>query len=148
MAVYKETKTNTWRAFYRYTDWMGEKKQTQKRGFATKRDALAWERKQLNKVTADLDMPFGSFVDIYIADMKNRIKENTWHTKDHIIRTKILPYFAKRKIYEIQPKDIINPVQKKLLSKGFFALTTNVKRCYFMVAPLIEILSVKFVKYN
>ena len=107
MAVYKETKTNTWRAVYRYTDWMGEKKQTQKRGFATKRDALAWEREQLNKVTADLDMTFGSFVDIYIADMKNRIKENTWHTKDHIIRTKILPYFAKRKICEIQPKDII-----------------------------------------
>ena len=107
MAVYKETKTNTWRAVYRYTDWMGEKKQTQKRGFATKRDALAWEREQLNKVTADLDMTFGSFVDIYIADMKNRIKENTWHTKDHIIRTKILPYFAKRKICEIQPKDVI-----------------------------------------
>ena len=91
MAVYKETKSNTWWAVYRYTDWMGEKKQTQKRGFATKRDALAWEREQLNKVTADLDMTFGSFVDIYIADMKNRIKENTWHTKDHIIRTKILP---------------------------------------------------------
>jgi len=107
MAVYKETKTNTWRAVYRYTDWMGEKKQTQKRGFATKRDALAWEREQLNKVTADLDMTLGSFVDIYIADMKNRIKENTWHTKDHIIRTKILPYFAKCKICEIQPKDII-----------------------------------------
>ena len=63
MAVYEETKTNTWRAVYRYTDWMGEKKQTQKRGFATKRDALAWEREQLNKVTADLDMTFGSFVD-------------------------------------------------------------------------------------
>ena len=107
MAVYKETKTNTWRAVYRFTDWMGEKKQTQKRGFATKRDALAWEREQLNKVAADLDMTFGSFVDIYIADMKNRIKENTWHTKDHIIRTKILPYFAKRKICDIQPKEII-----------------------------------------
>lgn len=52
-------------------------------------------------------MTFGSFVDIYIADMKNRIKENTWHAKNHIIRTKILPYFAKRKICEIQPKDVM-----------------------------------------
>ena len=33
MAVYKEEKTNTWRAVYRYTDWNGERKQTQKRGF-------------------------------------------------------------------------------------------------------------------
>ena len=30
MAVYKEEKTNTWRAVYRYTDWNGERKQTQK----------------------------------------------------------------------------------------------------------------------
>ena len=29
MAVYKEEKTNTWRAVYRYTDWNGERKQTQ-----------------------------------------------------------------------------------------------------------------------
>ena len=41
MAVYKDTKNNTWRAVYRYTDWKGERKQTQKRGFETKREALA-----------------------------------------------------------------------------------------------------------
>lgn len=35
MAVYKEEKTGTWRAVYRYTDWNGERKQTQKRGFKT-----------------------------------------------------------------------------------------------------------------
>ena len=35
MAVYKEEKTETWRAVYRYTDWNGERKQTQKRGFKT-----------------------------------------------------------------------------------------------------------------
>ena len=56
---------------------------------------------------ADLDMTFASFVDTYTVDMKNRIKENTWQTKEHIIRTKILPYFSKRKIKDIQPKDII-----------------------------------------
>ena len=85
MAVYKEEKTNTWRAVYRYTDWNGERKQTQKRGFKTKREAQAWEREQLNKTSADLDMTFKSFVDLYTADMKTRLKENTWATKDHII---------------------------------------------------------------
>ena len=58
MAVYKEDKTGAWRAVYRYTDWNGERKQTQKRGFKTKREAQAWEREQLNKSTADLDMKF------------------------------------------------------------------------------------------
>ena len=75
MAVYKEEKTNTWRVIYRYTDWTGERKQSQKRGFKTKREALAWEREQLNKATADLDMTFASFVEQYTADMKTRIKE-------------------------------------------------------------------------
>lgn len=107
MAVYKETKTDTWRVIYRYTDWQGERKQTQKRGFGTKREALAWEREQLQKTTADLDMTFESFVEIYTSDMKSRIKENTWETKEHIIRTKLLPHFGKRKMCEIQSKEII-----------------------------------------
>ena len=95
MAVYKEEKTGTWRVIYRYTDWTGEKKQTQKRGFQTKREAQAWEREQLNKARADLDMTFKSFVEQYTADMQTRIKENTWATKEHIIRSKLLPYFGK-----------------------------------------------------
>lgn len=107
MAVYKESDTNTWRVIYRYTDWLGERKQTSKRGFLTKREALAWEREQLNKVQADLDMTFESFVQTYTTDMQSRIKENTWETKEHIIRTKLLPYFGKRKICDIQPKEII-----------------------------------------
>lgn len=107
MAVYKDEKTNTWKVYYRFTDWQGKVHQSTKRGFPTKREALAWEREQHNKVEADLNMTFESFIDTYTADMKNRLKENTWHTKEHIIRTKLLPYFAKRKINTIQPKDII-----------------------------------------
>ncbi len=107
MSVYKDTETNTWRVIYRYTDWRGVVKQTQKRGFATKREAQEWEREQLLKKECSLDMSFASFVETYIVDMKNRLKENTWHTKEHIIRTKILPYFSDRQIDEIQPRDII-----------------------------------------
>lgn len=107
MAVYKDEKTNTWMVYYRVTDWKGDRKQSTKRGFPTKREALAWEREFLNKTQADLSMTFASFFDTYTEDMKNRIKENTWHTKEHIIRTKILPYFCKRKISDIQPRDII-----------------------------------------
>lgn len=92
---------------YRYTDWTGDRKQSQKRGFKTKREALAWEREQLNKATADLDMTFASFVEQYTADMKSRIKENTWATKDYIIRTKLLPYFGKLKMCNITAQQII-----------------------------------------
>ena len=107
MAVYKEEKTGTWRVIYRYTDWTGEKKQTQKRGFQTKREAQAWEREQLNKARADLDMTFKSFVEQYTADMQTRIKENTWATKEHIIRSKLLQYFGKLKMSNITAQQII-----------------------------------------
>ena len=107
MAVYKEKNSNTWRVVYRVPDWQGGTKQSTKRGFQTKRDALAWEREHMLKEQADVNMTFASFVDTYTADMKNRVKENTWHTKEHIIRTKILPYLGKRKLNDIQPRDII-----------------------------------------
>ena len=107
MSVYKDTKNNTWKVYYRFTDWQGKVHQSTKRGFPTKREALAWEREQLHKVEADLDMTFESFIDPSPADMKNRLKENTWHTKENIIKTKLLPYFGKRKINEITTKDVI-----------------------------------------
>ena len=108
MSVYKDEKSNTWRVIYRYTDWTGKRKQTQKRGFKTKREAQSWEREQLNFVSGDLDMTFQSFVEQYTNDMKTRIKANTWHTKEHIIRTKLLPYFGKLKISSITPQQIIS----------------------------------------
>ena len=97
MAVYKEEKTNTWRAVYRYTDWNGERKQTQKRGFKTKREAQAWEREQVHKTSADLDMNFKSFVELYTADMKTRLKENTWATKEHMLF--VVTECEKEKVY-------------------------------------------------
>jgi len=107
MAVYKEEKTGTWRVIYRYTDWTGERKQSQKRGFQTKREAQAWEREQLNRITADLDMTFASFVKRYEDDVKSRIKESTWESKEHIIRTKLLPYFGKLKMCNITAQQVI-----------------------------------------
>ena len=52
-------------------------------------------------------MTFGSFVDLYTADMKCRVRENAWQSKDHIIRTKILPYFKDRKIGDINSRDVV-----------------------------------------
>ena len=54
MPVYKD-KNGTWRAVYRYKDWKGEHKQTQRRGFILKKDAQAWEREQLQKIQGELD---------------------------------------------------------------------------------------------
>ena len=53
-------------------------------------------------------MTFQSFVERYREDKAGRIKENTWEMKNHIIETKLLPYFGKLKISSITPQQIIS----------------------------------------
>jgi len=117
MSVYKDEKTNTWLSYFRYTDWTGERKQKMKRGFPTKREALEWERSFQQQKSADLSMSFEDFIAIYTGDMKSRIRKHTWMTKENIIRTKLLPYFGKKKMSEIQTKDVI-AWQNKMLESG------------------------------
>ena len=107
MPVFKNEDNGTWYVMARYVNWKGERKQKCKRGFATKREAQEWERMFKLQTSSDLDMSFEAFTELYINDVKNRLKENTWLTKEHIIRTKILPYFGKLKISEISKKEII-----------------------------------------
>ena len=52
-------------------------------------------------------MTFKSFVEHYKEDMQARIKENTWETKEYIIRTKLIPYFGKLKMSSITAQQII-----------------------------------------
>ena len=107
MPVFKNEDNGTWYVMARYVNWKGERKQKCKRGFATKKEAQEWERMFQLQNASDLDMSFEAFTELYIRDVKTRLKENTWLTKEHIIRTKILPYFDKLKISEISTKEII-----------------------------------------
>ena len=107
MPVFKNETNGTWYVMVRYTDWKGERKQKCKRGFEIKRDAQEWERTFQQQTAADLDMTFEAFTELYERDIKPRLKENTWLTKEHIIKTKILPYFGKLKISEITTKEVI-----------------------------------------
>lgn len=107
MPIFKNEDNGNWYVMARYTDWKGERKQKCKRGFATKREAQEWERTFQQQTTADMDMSFEAFVELYSKDIKSRLKESTWQTKENIINTKILPYFGKRKISEITTKDVI-----------------------------------------
>lgn len=108
MPAFKDKHNGTWYVQFRYTDWRGERKQKLKRGFASKRDAQAWEREFLMQKQADVNMTFASFVQLYEKDVKSKLKLNTWLSKENIIKNKILPYFAKRKLAEITARDVID----------------------------------------
>ena len=98
MPAYKDSKTGTWFVKFYCKDWTGENKQIKKRGFATKREALDYERNYKIRQENNLDMTFGEFWKLYTEDVKNRVKLNTWLTKKHIVETKILPYFKNLKM--------------------------------------------------
>ena len=117
MSASKDKERGTWKIYLRYVDWQGVKQIHTKRGFATKREALEYEREFLASKSRDLNMLFESFVEIYLSDLKPRIKYNTYLTKVHIIETKIIPYFAKKSIAEITAPDILQ-WQNELLKKS------------------------------
>lgn len=104
MPAYKDSKTGTWFVKFYCKDWTGENKQIKKRGFATKREALDYERNYKIRQENNLDMTFGEFWKLYTEDVKNYVKLNTWLTKEHIVDTKILPYFKNLKMNEITPE--------------------------------------------
>ena len=107
MSAYKDQKTGKWYVFFYYRNWQGENKGKTKRGFATKREALEWERNFKLKQSENLDMTMNEFYKLYEEDMKPKLKLNTWLTKKHIIKGKVLPYFGERKMNEITSTDIL-----------------------------------------
>lgn len=120
MGVYKD-KGGRWYVSARYRNWLGEASRKTKRGFATKRDALAWEREFLQKSTGSLDMTFNSFYEVYQNDLQNRIRQNTWVTKSSIIEKKILPYFGDKRARDVKPVDVLhwqNTIMEKTDENG------------------------------
>lgn len=107
MPAYKDNNTQTWYASFYYQNWKGERIKKMKRGFRTKREADEFIAKFKLEQAKDLDMNFEEFLNIYLRDLSNRIKQNTMITKTYVIEDKIKPYFKLKKINEISPADII-----------------------------------------
>lgn len=107
MAVYKDKKRGTWYTSFPYVDWTGKRCRKLKRGFLTKKEAQNWENHFKLQKANSLDMTFDDFFGIYEADVKPKIRYNTWCTKEHIIKTKILPYF-KDLCQDISESDILS----------------------------------------
>ena len=115
MPAYKDEKTGKWFAKFYYTNWQGIKKQKWKRGFATKKEALGFERDFLEQQSANPDMTFQNLYEIYMEDMAARLKQSTLLTKKTVLQTHILPFFGNNPINEIKASDV-RRWQAKLMS--------------------------------
>ena len=141
MPAYKDSKTGKWYVQFRYVDWTGKRQQKLKRGFATKKEADQWERQFKIKEKADIDMHFSEFWKLYEADMKPRLKLNTWLSKEHIVRTKILPYFGNKKLSEITARDVItwqNHLRTEIGSNGRPYSQTYLKTIHAVLSSIFN----------
>lgn len=106
MPVYKDEKRGTWYCCFYYTDWQGHRQRKLKRGFPKQRDAKEFERDFMDKLQGTPQMTFKSLVELYVADMKNRLRKSTMENKKHMIRTKLLPYWGNLVLSKITPANI------------------------------------------
>lgn len=118
MPVYKDEERNTWYCKCNYKDWSGASKDKMKRGFATKKEALEWEREFLLRESSSMDMKFSDFVEVYFNDKGSRLKQRSIMTKRTLIETKIIPTFGEKKMNEITAVDIIK-WQNSLLNQEY-----------------------------
>lgn len=61
----KRDPNGTWHIQYRWTDWTGTKKKSQKRGFKTKKEAEEWYAHFILQQTSDPTMTLNDFWEIY-----------------------------------------------------------------------------------
>ena len=112
MAVFKKKskdgKKDTWTCKFYYTDYKTGKKTKQKKkeGFATQREAKAFEREFLEKLNPSSEMLFKNAVELYYKYIERELKPTTIENKKYLIETKILPYFGEKKLGAITSDDI------------------------------------------
>lgn len=120
MPVYKDADGKKWRAVYRIKLRDGSTKQKSKRGFRTKKETEAYIAEQQKAMKADLGMTLSTFItEKYMPDKKGMLKERTYLTKEHMIRTHLLEApIAGMSINSVQPEDII-AWQNEILKQGY-----------------------------
>lgn len=114
----KKDPKGTWRIQYRWTDWTGTKKKSQKRGFKTKKEAEEWYAHFMLQQSSDPTMTLADFWEIYKADMEKRLRKTTMKQKEYVMNDKVLPYFGKTPINEITAP-MIRKWQGEMMEKGF-----------------------------
>ena len=106
MSVTKDGDTGRWMSQIRVTDWTGKTIHKKKRGFATKKEALQWERDFISQSSGSLGMKFGDFIELYLKDIEQRLKPTTVASKKLIINQRVTPFFNKIPLNEILPTHI------------------------------------------
>ena len=107
MPVYKDDGNGTFYVQCYYRDARGSKRHKTKRGFSSEVEAAVWESQFKSLNGGAMDMTFSEFVEVYASEVKPRIREHTWITKEYIINDKLVPFFGDMRMCDVRPIDLI-----------------------------------------
>lgn len=108
-----------WECAFRYKDWEGKSRTKHARGFETEEAAERFEEDFKRMASTKAGMPFGTFCDRYLEEIKPRVRETTYETRERMIRLKIKPLFESMALCEITPIDVLRAQDMLLeLRKG------------------------------
>lgn len=127
MSIYKDNKRGTWFVTVPYKDYLGRKKQKFKRGFKTQREAKAWERLFIDKISGQPTMLFSNFLDLYLEQLKEETKASTFDGRVYRVGKHIRPYFENFRLNEITSFNIKkwqNYINNKKTDKGEYLSDT------------------------
>ena len=108
MPAYKDDKKGTWFVKFRYTDWTGKARFTTKRGFRTKRDALAYEHDIKDGAASSPDMTMRALCKRYMETMRAQLKPSTVEDRIGDIENYILPMLGDMAIQSITQQTIMD----------------------------------------
>lgn len=140
MPAYKDKERGTWYATFYYDDWTGKRQRKMKRGFKSKKEAVAYEAQFQRQSRAEMDMLFGEFVEVYFRDKSGELKARTIKNKRDTIKAQLLPYFADKQMNQITPSDIIqwqNTIREKGYSQDYLKTIQNQMTAIFSHAQNI-----------
>ncbi len=128
MPAYRDEKTGKWYVQFYSKDWTGKRKKVLKRGFITKREAVAYEHDYLSREQGQPGMTFQALYEMYFNDCKARLRVGTVYVKKNIFEKWLIPYFGKLPINEIQPGTVRkwqNEIMKSGLSETYIKTINN-----------------------
>ena len=141
MPAYKDEVKNTWYVQFYYQDWQGKNTKKKKRGFKTKKEAVAWETEFKNSVDVKMDMTLEEFIKVYFQDKQGELKERSIKNKRYMMERHIVPYLGKKKMNDITPSDVIKwqsilreknykPTYLRMINNQLVALFTHAHNIY------------------
>lgn len=107
MSVYKDDSSGTYYVQRYYREARGSRRYKRKRGFSSEVEAAVWESQFKSLNVGVMDMTFSELVEVCASEVKPRIREHTWITKEYIINDKLVPFFGDMRMCDVRPIDVI-----------------------------------------